>query len=202
MNKLTYCLDKFLLEEISFLRKELGNKQKIIDNLENLLNDVTTMHGETNFSCKSLQIKTTSKKASNINDETIGSNRFSIAQIKNQLKVVKENLAAKPSDTSTIQNIDNFQNCNTDSGDDVNNQCNKSSLSLEGQQQEQEEIKKANLDRQLKEIRQQYQTVFNVAMQQPVQSGEGTKNISLENQIHHKWNKNTRLIGDDSVYLV
>ena len=60
-------MGKFLKEEISFLRKELGNKRKIIDNLINLLNDVTTRREETNFSCKCLQIKVTSEKASNIN---------------------------------------------------------------------------------------------------------------------------------------
>ena len=90
LNKSAYCLDNFLLEEISFLRKELDNKQKVIDNLMNLLNGVTTKRGETNLSCKSLQIKNTSEKASYIN-ETISSNRFSIAQTKSQLlNVAKE----------------------------------------------------------------------------------------------------------------
>ena len=62
----------------------MHNKQKIVDNLINLLNSVTTKRGKTNSSCKSLQIKTTSEKASRIN-ETISSNRFSTAQNKNQL---------------------------------------------------------------------------------------------------------------------
>ena len=79
MNKSKYCLDKFLQEEIGFLRNELDSKQKIIDNFINLLNSATTKPEETNFSCKSLQIKTTSEKASHIH-ETISSNRFSIAQ--------------------------------------------------------------------------------------------------------------------------
>lgn len=79
LNKLTYYLDKFLQEEIRFLRKELGKKQKIINNLINLLNHVTTHREEKNFPCKSLQIETTSEKASRINDETISLNRFSIA---------------------------------------------------------------------------------------------------------------------------
>ena len=74
-------MDNFLLEEINFLRKELDNKQKVIDNLINLLNGVTTKRDKTNFSCKSLQIKNTSEKTSHIN-ETISSNRFSIAQNK------------------------------------------------------------------------------------------------------------------------
>ena len=78
MNTSVYCLDNFLEEEIGFLRKELGNKQKIADNLINLLNVVTTKRDGTNFSCKSLQIKTTSEKASHIN-ETSSSNRLSIA---------------------------------------------------------------------------------------------------------------------------
>ena len=107
MNKSIYCLDKFLQEEIGFLSKELHNKQKIIDNLINLLNGVTTKRDEINFSCKSLQIKNTSKKACHIN-ETINSNRFSIAQNKNQLNVAKEQLTVAPSDTSTKQNIKNF----------------------------------------------------------------------------------------------
>ena len=80
------------------------NKQKIIDNLINLLNDVTTKRDEAKFSCKSFQIKTTSQKANNIN-ETISSNRFSIAQNKNQVNVAKEQVAAAPSNTSTKQNI-------------------------------------------------------------------------------------------------
>ena len=42
LNKSTYCLDKFLHEEISFLRKELGYKQKI-DNLINLLNSIFSL---------------------------------------------------------------------------------------------------------------------------------------------------------------
>ena len=63
LNKSPYCLDNFLQEEIGFLRKKLDNKQKIIDNLINLLNGVTTTCDETNFSCKSLQIKTTSEKS-------------------------------------------------------------------------------------------------------------------------------------------
>ena len=62
----------------------MHNKQKIVDNLINLLNSVTTKRDKTNSSCKSLQIKTTSEKASRIN-ETISSNRFSTAQNKNQL---------------------------------------------------------------------------------------------------------------------
>ena len=77
-NKLTYYLDKFLQEEIRFLRKELGKKQKINNNLINLLNHVTTHRDEKNFSCKSLQIETTFEKANRINDETISLNRFSI----------------------------------------------------------------------------------------------------------------------------
>ena len=40
-----------------------------------------------------------------MNDETISSNRFSIAQNKNQFNVVKEKLTAAPSDISTKQNI-------------------------------------------------------------------------------------------------
>ena len=63
--------------------------------------------------------------------------------------------------------IENFQSCDTVS-DDVNNQINKSSLSLEVQQQEQGEIKKAKLVCQLKEIRQQFYTVFNATKQQLV----------------------------------
>ena len=105
-------MDNFLLEEINFLRKELDNKQKVIDNLINLLNGVTTKRDETNFSCKSLQIKNTSEKASHIN-ETISSNRFSIAQNKCHLNVAKEQLIAAPSDTSTKQIFENFQNCST-----------------------------------------------------------------------------------------
>ena len=42
LNKSTYCLDKFLHEEINFLRKELGYKQKI-DNLINLLNSIFSL---------------------------------------------------------------------------------------------------------------------------------------------------------------
>ena len=93
LNKSAYCLDNFLQEEISFLRKELDNKQKVIDNLINLLNGVTTKRDEKNFSCKNLQIKNT--------NETISSNRFSIAQNKSQLNVAKEQLTAAPSDIST-----------------------------------------------------------------------------------------------------
>ena len=54
LNKSTYYLDNFFQEEISFLRKELDNKQKVIDNLINLLNGVTAKRDETNLSCKSL----------------------------------------------------------------------------------------------------------------------------------------------------
>ena len=49
--------------------------------------------------------------------------------------MAKELLTAVPSDTFTKQNIENFQNCNTFS-EDVNNQCKKSNLSPETQQQE------------------------------------------------------------------
>ena len=97
-------MDKFVQGKIGFLKKKLYNKQKIIDNLINLLNDVTTKRDEAKFSCKSFQIKTTSQKANNIN-ETISSNRFSIAQNKNQVNVAKEQVAAAPSNTSTKQNI-------------------------------------------------------------------------------------------------
>ena len=123
-----YCLDNFLQEEIGSLRKELDNKQKIIDNLISLLNSVTKKRDETNFFCKSFQVKTTSEKANLIN-ETISSNGFLIVLNKNQLKMVKEKLAAAPSDTSRKQNIENFQNCNTAS-DDVNNQCKKAIYDL------------------------------------------------------------------------
>ena len=125
LNKSAYCLDNFLQEEISFLRKELDNKQNVTDNLINLLNGVTTKRDETNFSCKSLQIKNTSEKASCIN-EMISSNRFSVVQNKNQLNVAKEQLTVTPSDTSTKQIFENFQNCNTAS-DDVSNHCKEKS---------------------------------------------------------------------------
>ena len=75
----------------------------------------------------------------------------------------------------------------------------KSSLLHEAQQQKQEKIDKVKLDHRPKEIRQQYHTVFNATMQQLVQSNKGTKNISLENEIHHKWSKNTTLIIGDSI---
>ena len=198
LNKSAYCLDNFLQQEISFLRKELDNKQKVIDNLMNLLNGVTTKRDETNFSCKSLQIKNTSEKASHIN-ETISSNRFSIAQNKSQLNVAKEQLIATPSNTSTKQIFENFQNCKTVS-DNINNKCKeKSNSSPETQQQEQGQINKAKFDHQLKEIRQQYHSAFNATKQQLVKSDKGTKNISLKNEIHHKWSKNTTLIVGDSI---
>ena len=73
----------------------------------------------------SKKIKNTSEKASHIN-ETISSNRFSIAQNKSQLNVAKEQLIAAPSDTSTKQIFENFQNCNTVS-DNINNQCKEKS---------------------------------------------------------------------------
>ena len=106
----------------------MDNKQKIIHNLINLLNGVTAKRDETNFSCKSLQIKTTSEKAGHIN-KTISSNRSSIAQNKNQLNVAKEQLTAAPSDTSTKQNFENSQNCNSVS-DDVSNQGKKAIYQL------------------------------------------------------------------------
>ena len=75
----------------------------------------------------------------------------------------------------------------------------KSNLSTETQQQEQGQTNKANLDHQLKEIRQQYHTVFNVIKQQLLQSDKCTKNISLKNEIRHKWSKNTMVIVGDSI---
>ena len=108
LNKSAHCLDNFQQEEISFLRKELDSKQKVIDNLMNLLNGVTTKRDETSFSSKSLQIKNASEKASYIN-ETISSIRFSIAQNKSQLNVAKEQLIATPSNTSTKQIFENFK---------------------------------------------------------------------------------------------
>ena len=138
-------MDNFLQEEISFLRKELDNQQKVIDNLINLLNGVSTKHDKTKISCKSLQIKNTSEKASHIN-ETINSNGFSIAQNKIQLNEAKDQLTAAPSDTSTKQIFENFQNFNTIS-DNINNHCKeKSNLSPETRQQEQGQINKSNLD--------------------------------------------------------
>ena len=125
LNKSAYCLDNSLQEEISFLRKELDNKQKVIDNLINLLNGVTTKGEKTNFSCKILQMKNTSEKASHIN-EMISSNRSSIAQNKSQLNVAKVQLTAAPSDTSTKQIFENFQNFNTVS-ENINNQCKEKS---------------------------------------------------------------------------
>ena len=53
-----------------------------MDNLMNLLNEVTTKRDERNFSCKRLQIKTIFEKTSN-NNETINSSRFSIVQNEN-----------------------------------------------------------------------------------------------------------------------
>ena len=75
----------------------------------------------------------------------------------------------------------------------------KASLSVEVKQKEQEEIKKAILGCQLKKIRQQYHTVFNATKQQLLQSDKGTKKISLKNESHHKWSKNTTLIAGDSI---
>ena len=164
-------MDKLLQKRIGFLREELDNKQRIIDNLINLLNGVTTTINEVNFSCRSLQIKNTSEKDININ-ETIRFNRFSYAQSKVQVNMAEEQLAGAPSDTSKKQNIEDFQNSDTAS-DNVNSQCNKSNLSPEVQQQKQEE-----LNRQLKEICQQYHTGFHAISQHP----KDTRNISLENE--------------------
>ena len=75
----------------------------------------------------------------------------------------------------------------------------KASLSVEVKQKEQEEMKKAILGCQLKEIRQQYHTVFNANKQQLLQSDKGTKKISLKNESHHKWSKNIALIAGDSI---
>ena len=139
-----------------------------------------------------------SEKPSHIN-ETISCKRFSIAQNKSQLNVAKEKLIAAPSDTSTKQIFENFKNCITIS-DNINNHCKeKSNLSPETQQQEQEQINKAKLDYQLKEIRRQYHSAFNSTKQQLVKSDKGIRNISLENEIHHKWSKNTTLIVGDSL---
>ena len=41
--------------------------------------------------------------------------------------------------------------------------------------------------------------MFNATKQQLVQSDKGTKNISLENETHYKWSKNTTLIVGDSI---
>ena len=51
LNKSAYCLDNFLQQKISL---ELDKKQKVTDNLINLLNGVTIKRDETNSSCKSL----------------------------------------------------------------------------------------------------------------------------------------------------
>ena len=51
LNKSAYCLDNSLQQKISL---ELDKKQKVTDNLINLLNGVTTKRDETNSSCKSL----------------------------------------------------------------------------------------------------------------------------------------------------
>ena len=67
------------------------------------------------------------------------------------------------------------------------------------QQHEQGKINNAKLDHQLKEIRQQYHTAFNATKQQLVKSVKGTKNISLEKEIHHKWSKSTTLIVGDFI---
>ena len=59
------------------------------------------------------------------------------------LNVAKEQLTAAPSDTSTKQIFENFQNCNTASAN-INNQCKeKRNLSPETQQQEQGQINKS-----------------------------------------------------------
>ena len=113
--------------------------------------------------------------------------------------MAKEKLTAAPSDTSTKQIFENFKNCITVS-DNINNHCKeKSNLSPETQQQEQEQINKAKLDYQFKEIRRQYHPTFNATKQQLVKSYKGIKNISLENETHHKWSKNTTLIVGDSI---
>ena len=68
--------------------------------------------------------------------------------------MANKQITAAPSDTSTKQYIENFQNCNTITvSGDVNNQCKKNDFSPEAQQQEQEKTNKAKFDHQLKEIR-------------------------------------------------
>ena len=157
----------------------MDNKQKIIDNLINLLNGVTTRRDETNFFYKSLQIKTTFEKASHIN-ETISSNRFSIAQNKNQLNVAKEQLTAAPLDTSTKQNIENFWNCNTVTvHDDVIINAKKQFI-----------IWNTTIGARKNQWGQ---------VRPPTESDKGTKNISLENEARYKWIKNITLIVGDSI---
>ena len=41
--------------------------------------------------------------------------------------------------------------------------------------------------------------MFSATKQQLVQSDKGTKNVSLENETHHKWSKNIRLIVGDFI---
>ena len=41
--------------------------------------------------------------------------------------------------------------------------------------------------------------MFNATKRQLVQSDKGIKNISLENETHHKWSKNIMLIVGDSI---
>ena len=54
LNKSAYGLGNSLQQKISFVRMELDKKQKVTDNLINLLNGVTIKRDETNSSCKSL----------------------------------------------------------------------------------------------------------------------------------------------------
>ena len=44
--------------------------------------------------------------------------------------------------------------------------------------------------------------MFNASKQHLVQSDKGPRNISLENQTHHKWSKNTTLIAGGSIVSV
>ena len=41
--------------------------------------------------------------------------------------------------------------------------------------------------------------MFNATKQQLIKLVKGTKNISLENEIHHKWSKTTTFIVGDSI---
>ena len=71
---------------------------------------------------------------------------FQLLRIKSQLNVAKEQLIATPSNTSTKQIFENFQNCKTVS-DNIDNKCKeKSNSSPETQQQEQGQINKAKFD--------------------------------------------------------
>ena len=199
----SFCDISIFQEEIMFLRKELENKQNIIENLLKFLNNTnrTQVTGsDTLISVENLCNKQTRKEVIT-NNETINNDNDISVTNKNNVKdkerrKVNDTVAAEinSSNKKDMKGVDNVINCSQTSASSTNtDEDNKN------------EKAKEKMNNQLHDIRKRYHSNYNKSKTSEMQAEEVVQDESTGTTTDEKpeqpkpWKPNTTLIVGDSM---